>query len=158
MLLKVMQLLEMRCLFNAVIVIPSQRSHMLHYGCSLFSLSFLGKSMPCHKKVFYISPSRSIAYSSPVTGYCYQGVLTLFITSLLPAPTIHLILFWLFLCFDLRTACSKTALLRKAPRSRAKGVISLFTGLYRALHSALGNTSLPANPQLAGKTLWHKHN
>lgn len=54
MLLKVMQpeLLQMRYLLSVVIVIPSLCSHMLHYGCNLFSVSFLGKSMPCHKKDF----------------------------------------------------------------------------------------------------------
>ena len=59
-----------------------------------FVLPFLfGKINALSQESFYISPLQSIAYSSPVTGYCYQAVLTLFITSILPAPTIHLILF-----------------------------------------------------------------
>jgi len=76
-----------------------------------FVLPFLfGKINALSQESFYISPLQSIAYSSPVTGCCYQAVLTWFITSILPAPTIHLILFWLFFCFDLRMLCFKTTL------------------------------------------------
>lgn len=116
-----------------ILLVPTHAA--LHLQVVLPFLS--GKINAFSQERFCISPLGSNAYFCLVTGYCYQAVLTLFITFIPPAATIHLILVWLFLCFDLRTVCSKAAL--KCPRSGAKGVVNLFTGLSWAQQDALGN-------------------
>lgn len=105
-----------QCCHPYTLVVPTHAASHLRVVLPFLSWKINAVSL----ERFCVSPLESNAYSSLVTGYCYQAALTLFITSFPPAATIHLILVWLFLCFDLRTVCSKAAL-KEMPKEWSQG-------------------------------------